>query len=198
MDLAPRLSARRSKKRRGGARATKSSRLDTVVTAQGECRRCASCHLAKVERSQESIDGCPRASSESWPRSVPLRVFVAMSFREEEEPELVDYWQAMVRAAEKARRDFTLIRIDQIDGDYDVADRIYKEIDAAHLVIADLTLSPANVYLEIGYARGRGKLVIQTCRADTRLEFDVRGRRTLVYRNATALEHRLARELDAL
>jgi nucleoside 2-deoxyribosyltransferase len=120
-----------------------------------------------------------------------------MSFREEEEPALVDYWQAMLRAADKARREFSLIRLDQVEGDYEIVDQIYKEIDAAHMVIADLTLSPHNVYLEIGYARGRGKRVIQTCRDDTQLEFDVRGRRTLIYRNATILEEKLLGELDA-
>ena len=121
-----------------------------------------------------------------------------MSFREEEEPALVDYWQAMLRAAEQARREFSLIRVDQVEGDYDIVDQIFKEIDAAHMVIADLTLSPPNVYLEIGYARGRGKQVVQICRYDTQLEFDVRGRRTLIYRNATTLEHKLLRELDTL
>jgi hypothetical protein len=121
-----------------------------------------------------------------------------MSFREEEEPALVDYWQAMLRAAERACREFKLIRLDEVEGDYDIVDRIYKEIDASHMVIADLTLSPPNVYLEIGYARGREKQVIQTCRYDTRLEFDVRGRRTLTYRNATTLEHKLLQELNAL
>jgi len=104
----------------------------------------------------------------------------------------------MLRAAEKARRNFELRRIDLIEGDYDIVDKIYKEIDAAHMVIADFTLSSANVYLELGYARGRGKYVIQTCRDDTQLEFDVRGRRTLIYRNATTLEHILLRALDGL
>jgi nucleoside 2-deoxyribosyltransferase len=140
----------------------------------------------------------PCASAEPLPQSSPIRVFVAMSFHEEEEPALVDYFQAMLRAAEKAHREFTLIRLDHVEGDYAIIDRIYKEIDAAHLVIADLTLSSPNVYLEIGYARGRRKHVIQTCRSDTQLEFDVRGGRTLMYRNATTLEHKLLRELDAL
>jgi nucleoside 2-deoxyribosyltransferase len=121
-----------------------------------------------------------------------------MSFREEEEPALADYWQAMLRAARKSRREFELVRVDQVEGDYDIVDRVYKEIDTADLIVADLTLSPANVYLEIGYARGRHKPVIQVSRIDTQLEFDVRGRRTLIYRNATTLEEKLARELDAL
>jgi nucleoside 2-deoxyribosyltransferase len=121
-----------------------------------------------------------------------------MSFRECDEPRLVDYWRAMWRAAERARREFKLVRIDEIDGDYEIVERIYREIDAADLVIADLALSSANVYLEIGYARGREKRVIQTCPAGTQLEFDVRNRRTLVYQNATTLEDKLLRELDAM
>jgi hypothetical protein len=127
----------------------------------------------------------------------PIRIFVAMSFLEHEEPTLVDYWHAMLRAAERARGTFNLVRLDEINGDYEIIDRIYREIDAAQLVIADLTLSSANVYLEIGYARGRQKRVIQTCRSGTRLEFDVRNRRTLVYQNATMLEQKLLHELDA-
>lgn len=139
-----------------------------------------------------------RGSAHSAQTSGPVRAFVAMSFRDEDEPLLVDYWHAMLRAAERARRKFDLIRLSEIDGDYEIVDCIYREIDSADLVIADLTLSSANVYLEMGYARGRQKHVIQTCRSDTRLEFDVRNRRTLMYRNATMLEQKLLQELNAV
>jgi hypothetical protein len=132
------------------------------------------------------------------PKSGPVRVFVAMSFRDHDEPPLTDYWCAMLRAAERARQEFKLVRVNEVEGDYEVVDRIYQEINAAHLVIADLTLSSANVYLEIGYARGRQKRVIQTCRSDTQLEFDVRNRRTLIYQNATTLEYKLLNELNAV
>lgn len=172
---------------------------EPTVTAEGAYWRRASNRVLRAELpSQGLIASDPSASSVSLPGSGPIRVFVAMSFREEEEPALVDYWQAMLRAAKQAHRMFNLIRLDEVEGDYDIVERIFKEIDDAHMVIADLTLSPPNVYLEIGYARGRGKQVIQICRYDTQLEFDVRGRRTLTYRNATTLEHKLLRELDAL
>jgi hypothetical protein len=69
------------------------------------------------------------------------KVFVAMSFRDTEEPALVDYWHAMERAAMRAHGDFELRRIDKVAGDYEIIDRIAKEINAADLVIADLTLS---------------------------------------------------------
>lgn len=127
-----------------------------------------------------------------------IRVFVAMSFRHEEEPALIDYWHAMQRAAKRAGGQFDLRRIDELVGDYQVIERIYAEIEAADLVIADLTMSPANVYLELGYARGKGKSVIQTCRSGTPLEFDVRGHRTLTYRNAASLEEKLLRYFIAI
>jgi hypothetical protein len=129
---------------------------------------------------------------------VRIRVFVAMCFRYAEEPALVDYWHAMRRAASRAGGGFDLRRMDEIDGDYEVIERIYEEIDAADLVIADLTMSSANVYLELGYARGKGKHVIQTCREGTILEFDVRGHRTLTYPNAATLEEKLLNHFAAL
>jgi hypothetical protein len=172
---------------------------ESVVTADGAYWRRSSDRVRAGELPPQGlITGDPSGSSGTLPIAGESRVFVAMSFREEEEPALVDYWQAMLRAAEKARRDFQLTRVDEVEGDYEIVEQLYREIGAAHLVIADLTLSPPNVYLEIGYARGRSKQVIQTCRADTRLEFDVRGRRALIYRNATMLEHMLLSELDAL
>jgi len=121
-----------------------------------------------------------------------------MSLREAEEPALIDYWHAMRRAATRARGNFDLRRIDHVEGTYEIIDRIFHEIDAADLVIADLTLSPANVYLELGFARGRDKPIIQTCHESTPLEFDVRGYRTLIYPNATTLEDKLLTHLDAL
>jgi nucleoside 2-deoxyribosyltransferase len=172
---------------------------EPTVTAEGAYWRRTSGHIHKDEIPlQDRLTEDQSGSREFLSESDPIRVFVAMSFREEAEPALVDYWQAMLRAASRARRNFDLKRVDMLEGDYDIVEQIYKEIDSAHMVIADLTLSPANVYLELGYARGRGKYVIQTCRDDTQLEFDVRGRRTLIYRNATTLEHMLVRALDGM
>lgn len=129
---------------------------------------------------------------------ITIRVFVAMSFRQDEEPALVDYWQAMQRAANRASGKFEIRRIDKIHGDYMIIGRIYEEIDAADLVIADLTLTSANVYHELGYARGKGKQVVQTCRQGTDLEFDARGHKTLIYQNAATLEEELFEYLSTV
>lgn len=126
-----------------------------------------------------------------------LNVFVAMSFREEEEPALVDYFRAMRRAADVTGLPIILMRIDLEEGDYEISQEIMEKIDQCHVVIADFTLSPRNVYFELGYARGKNRRTIQTARKGTGLEFDVRNWRTLFYRNATELEEKLTPALKA-
>jgi nucleoside 2-deoxyribosyltransferase len=111
-----------------------------------------------------------------------------MSFRAEEEPSLVDYFTAMQRAAQRTNPVTKLTRVDLVQGDFEISQQIMDEIDSADAVLADFTLNPMNVYFELGYARGRDKLIIQTARRPTTLEFDVRNWKTLFYRNATELE----------
>jgi nucleoside 2-deoxyribosyltransferase len=138
----------------------------------------------------------PRPAS---PGTRPFRIFVAMSFREEEEPALVDYYRAMERAAQRVNApSIELVRIDRVEGDYEISTQIMQEIDACDAVLGDFTLSPRNVYFEVGYARGRDKRIFQTARRDTVLEFDTRNWRTLFYRNATELEEHLYAEFAAI
>lgn len=136
---------------------------------------------AKLE---ENVEPTPQLGDE-------ITVFVAMSFRVEEEPHLVDYFAAMERAAVASGGGVHLTRVDLLDDDFEISQQIMDCIDAADVVLADFTLSPHNVYFEAGYARGAGKPIIQTARAGTRLEFDVRNWSTIFYRNARELEERL-------
>jgi hypothetical protein len=122
--------------------------------------------------------------------------FVAMSFRQEEEPALVDYYRAMERATKKTKLPVKLTRIDLVEGDYEISQKLMDDIDKADIVIADFTLRPSNVYFELGYARGRRKRIIQIARKDTALEFDIRNWRTVFYRNATELEEKIIQALD--
>ncbi len=131
------------------------------------------------------------------PTAKRCRVFVAMSFREEEEPALVDYYRAFERAVSKLELPIDLVRIDSEERDYEISQEIMNQIDSCDIFIADFTLSPANVYFELGYARGRSKTIIQSARKDTALEFDVRNWRTEFYRNATELEERIGPALQA-
>jgi nucleoside 2-deoxyribosyltransferase len=89
-------------------------------------------------------------------------------------------------------------RIDQANFVGDIFAEIKKRIDHARLVVADLTGARPNVYLEVGYAMGRGVPTILLTRDVVQLEFDLRGQRCLVYKNITELEKLLAQELDQL
>lgn len=126
-----------------------------------------------------------------------VRLFIAMSFREEEEPALVDYFRAMERAVEAISLPIDIKKINLEEGDYEISQKIMDEIDQAQIVLADFTLSPRNVYFELGYARGKNKRIIQTGRQDTELEFDVRNWRTVLYRNATELEAKLQASIES-
>lgn len=122
--------------------------------------------------------------------------FVAMSFREEEEPALVDYFEAMKRAVEMSKLPINLTRIDLLEGDYEISQKIMHEIVKSDFILADFTLNPRNVYFEVGIARGCEKVVLQIARSDTALEFDIRNWRTIFYKNATELERKLNNSLE--
>jgi hypothetical protein len=165
--------------------------LKPITTASGEAYQRESDRNVPIAREPIPIRHVPGAA--------PYRVFVAMSFREEEEPALADYYRAMERAAEQVDSDkLRLVRIDRVEGDYEISAQIMEQIGNCDALLADFTLSPHNVYFEAGYARGRGKPIIQTARRDTELEFDVRNWRTLLYRNATELEAHLVGAFTAL
>jgi hypothetical protein len=126
-----------------------------------------------------------------------ILLLVAMSFRDEEEPHLQDYYRAIVRAAQETDLPIRVTRIDLVEGDYEISQEIMDQIDAADILLADFTLSPSNVYFELGYARGTETRVLQTARKGTPLEFDIRNWRTTFYRNATGLQEKLVPELKA-
>jgi hypothetical protein len=78
--------------------------------------------------------------------------------------------------------------------------RIKERIKTAAFVVAELTGASPNVYLEVGYAWGRGVptvLLIQQNEV-ANLRFDVAGQRCIVYSNIQDLEEKLASELVAL
>lgn len=110
---------------------------------------------------------------------------------------LEDYYQAIERACARLSLPIELHRIDLEEGDYEISQRIMNRIDQCDSIIADFTLTPPNVYFELGYARGKSKRIIQTARRGTVLEFDVRNWRTEFYRNATELEERMGPALEA-
>jgi hypothetical protein len=165
--------------------------LSPVRTASGEVYKRIDSEIEVMPEHGIDVMPTPSVGGE-------VRVFVAMSFREEEEPSLVDYFQAMKRAADQSNLPLSLVRIDRVEGDFEISQKILDEIDKSDAVIADFTSTPRNVYFELGYARGKGKHVLQVARKETGLEFDVRNWRTIFYKNATELEAALSSALRRL
>jgi predicted HTH transcriptional regulator len=161
--------------------------LSPVITATGE-------DFVRAGTTEDIRAG--GAVQTKGPSTRTYTAFVAMSFRQEEEPALVDYYRAMERATLKTRFSVKMTRIDLVEGDYEISQKLMDEIDKADIILTDFTLRPSNVYFELGYARGRRKRIIQIARKDTVLEFDIRNWRTIFYRNATELEEKLAQALD--
>lgn len=76
----------------------------------------------------------------------------------------------------------------------DILQRIRERIESANLVVADLTGARPNVYLEVGYAWGKGVPVIFVAREGEQLHFDVSRHRCIYYKSI----RQLGRELDKL
>jgi nucleoside 2-deoxyribosyltransferase len=80
-----------------------------------------------------------------------------------------------------------------------ILERIYNQINAADLVIADMTGRNTNVFYEVGYAHAKGKMcILVTANADD-IPFDLKHHRHIVYGTSiTALRHKLETDLRSI
>lgn len=146
----------------------------------------------RVQRVSAFVQAPPLATAGTVSMDKP-HAFVAMAFA----PELEDTYhygiQAPVRAA-----GLLCERVDQAAFDGPIIQRIKERIETAKVVVADLSMANPNVYLEVGYAWGRGRPTVLLVRDVKELRFDVASYRCIVYRSIRELESLLARELERL
>ena len=100
-----------------------------------------------------------RTQVERLPRR--LKCFVAMAFGNPETDRLYD--RAIVPTLDAVN--LRAVRVDRVEHNGDIDDRIIQELQDCRLVIADLTFARPSVYFEAGYAQ-RVVPVIYTCRKD--------------------------------
>jgi hypothetical protein len=117
------------------------------------------------------------------------RVFVALPFSDE-------FQNVYEFGIYPAVRNCGLIceRVDEVHFTGDVLGRIRAGIEVADLVIADLTDGRPNVYLEVGYAWGKGIPVIFVAKKGEKLHFDVSTHRCIFYGKFT----QFAKDLEDL
>jgi hypothetical protein len=120
-------------------------------------------------------------------------VFVAMPFVEQKEDVFYYGIQGPVHGL-----GLSCERIDAASFTGDIVGQIKLRIDTAALVIADLSLANPNVYLEVGYAWGRGRPTLLLVDDLETLRFDVKQQRCIVYKSIKQLEARLTEELRGL
>jgi hypothetical protein len=113
------------------------------------------------------------SEDEIWIEDGALRIrvrdpfaFVLMSFDAEDS----EVYQTIKETAEE--QGFRCTRVDDQHFDENIVKQIYQQIEAADLIIADLSGEKPNVFYEIGYARARGKPIVLLNR-DNDVPFDL-------------------------
>jgi hypothetical protein len=134
-----------------------------------------------------------RLRSAGYASSSKPHIFVAMPFA----TEMDDVFHYGIQGAVNAAG-FLCERADLSTFTGDVMAWVRDRIESASLIIADLTDANPNVYLEVGFAWGRGRPTVLLVRNPTELKFDVKGQRCLVYKSIRDLEERLRGELANL
>jgi hypothetical protein len=136
--------------------------------------------------SKRELSQLPGTASERKPQ-----IFVAMPFAE-------DFGDLFEYGIQRPVRNlgFLCERVDQDVFTGDILERIKFQIENSAAIIAVLTGANPNVYLEVGYAWGKGKPTILVTQEDPR--FDLQGQRHLKYRQIRDVEDMLTRELLVL
>jgi hypothetical protein len=119
--------------------------------------------------------------------------FVLMPF----DPAFDDVYKLGIKGAVGQFDDLFAERVDEQIYREGILDRIYRQIEVADIIIADMTGQNPNVFYEVGYAHAKGKLCIfLTSHADD-IPFDLKHQRHIVYGTSiVTLRRELEKELS--
>lgn len=122
-------------------------------------------------------------------------VFIAMPM-DEGNPLFEDVHDAIKTTAEACG--LNAERVDDVESNERITDRVLESIERAEFVIADLTDARPNVFYEAGYAHGLGKIPIYIAEVGTKLEFDLKDYPVITFRNMRELRVKLERRLRSI
>jgi len=87
-------------------------------------------------------------------------------------------------------------RVDEQSFSETILERIYRQIEAADFIIADMTGRNPNVFYEVGYAHARDKLCTLLTQTADDIPFDLKHHRHIVYGNSiSTLKEKLSVEI---
>jgi hypothetical protein len=129
------------------------------------------------------------------PGGIPGRCFVAMSF----DNSLDDAYNRGIYPALKEDCNLDPRRIDLVQHNEKICDKILSEIRLASILVADFTLHQPGVYFEAGFAMALGRPVIWTCREDeiTKAHFDTRQYSHVLWTSPDDLRTKLTERIRA-
>lgn len=88
-------------------------------------------------------------------------------------------------------------RLDEQIFNEGMLDRIFRQIDIADFIIADLSNRNANVFYELGYAHAKDKICILLTKDPDDIPFDLKHKRHVVYGNSiTYLKEELTKNIE--
>jgi hypothetical protein len=121
--------------------------------------------------------------------------FIAMPM-DEDDPQLVDVLEAIQESASSCKIEAE--RVDEVETNDRITDRILESIAKAEFVIVDLTKERPNVFFEAGFAHGLGKIPIYLARQGTPIHFDLKDYPIIKFRNMRELKEKLAKRFLGL
>lgn len=124
------------------------------------------------------------------------RVFVGMEYG----APFDDFYREVIRP--QAEKHFEVIRMDEKTGPGVIFQDMQREIEQAHVFIAEITPANLNVFYELGYAHALKKPTILLAQRGGKLPFDISSFRVVFYDDTIVgkarIEQDLARHLDAI
>lgn len=92
---------------------------------------------------------------------------------------------------------YVAVFIDEVQHNDFITPELLKHIRDSKFVVADLTHQNNGAYFEEGYAMGLGKPVIQLCKQDTKLHFDIAQKNTIMWQTEDDIPDRLSNRIKA-
>lgn len=118
-------------------------------------------------------------------------VLVAMKFGDD----TLQLREAIRKGIEDAG--YVALFIDEVQHNDFITPELLKHIRDSRFVVVDLTHQNNGAYFEEGYAMGLGKPVIQLCKKDTRLHFDIAQKNTIMWATEDDIPERLFNRIKA-
>lgn len=92
---------------------------------------------------------------------------------------------------------YIAVFIDEVQHNDFITPELLKYIRDSKFVVVDLTHQNNGAYFEEGYAMGLGKAVIQLCKNDTHLHFDIAQKNTIIWSKEEDIPQKLTNRIKA-